>query len=162
MQVTHNTAVSIHYTVTNEAGEIIDSSTGKEPLTYLHGARNKNIISGLEQALHGRQLGDKFKAYIPAADAYGQVFEDRKQIVSRDMFSGVDHIEIGMQFHADVSDGPGILTVVAIDGDNITVDGNHPLAGMPLNFEIEVLDIRPATSEEIEHGHIHGAGGHHH
>jgi FKBP-type peptidyl-prolyl cis-trans isomerase SlyD len=131
MQISNNTAVSIHYTLTNEAGEIIDSSVESgEPLVYLHG--QGNIISGLEHSLHGRQVGDKF------------------------------NIEVGMQFHADVSEGPGIVTVVAVDGDNVTIDGNHPLAGMPLTFEIEVIDIRAASEEEIEHGHIHGAGGHHH
>ncbi len=161
MQISNNTAVSIHYTLTNEAGEVIDSSIKSgEPLVYLHG--QANIISGLERALHGRQVGDKFTAHIPASDAYGLVFEDRVQVISRQMFDGIDHIEVGMQFHADVSEGPGIVTVVAVDGDNITIDGNHPLAGMPLTFQIEVIDIRPASAEEIEHGHIHGAGGHHH
>jgi FKBP-type peptidyl-prolyl cis-trans isomerase SlyD len=99
---------------------------------------------------------------IPASDAYGKILEDRVQVISRDMFEGIDNIEVGMQFHADVSEGPGVVTVIAIDGENITIDGNHPLAGMPLHFEIEVMDVRPATEEEIEHGHIHGAGGHHH
>lgn len=160
MQITPNTAVSIHYTLTSDAGEEIDSSIGGEPLAYLHG--NGNIISGLEKALDGKEVGDKFTAHIPASEAYGQVFEDRVQTISREMFDGIDTIEVGMQFHADVSEGPGIVTVVAVDGDNITIDGNHPLAGMPLNFDIEVIDVRPATAEEIDHGHIHGAGGHHH
>ena len=161
MQISNNTAVSIHYTLTNEAGEIIDSSVQSgEPLVYLHG--QGNIISGLEHSLHGRQVGDKFTANIAPSDAYGLVFDDRVQVVSREMFDGIDHIEVGMQFHADVSEGPGIVTVVAVDGDKVTIDGNHPLAGMPLTFEIEVIDIRPASAEEIEHGHIHGAGGHHH
>ncbi|MGB4498418.1 MAG: peptidylprolyl isomerase [Methylococcaceae bacterium] len=161
MQIKNNTAVSIHYTLTNDAGEIIDSSIESgEPLSYLHGTGS--IISGLEAALHGRNTGDKFKAHIPASDAYGQVFEDRVQVISREMFDGIDNIEVGMQFHADVSEGPGIVTVVAVEGDNITIDGNHPLAGMPLNFDIEIVEVRDATEEEIEHGHIHGAGGHHH
>lgn len=161
MQISNNTAVSIHYTLTNDAGEVIDSSIQSgEPLVYLHG--QSNIISGLERALHGRKIGDKFTAHIPASEAYGHVFDDRVQVISREMFDGIDNIEVGMQFHADVSEGPGIVTVVAIDGDNITIDGNHPLAGMPLTFEIEVTDVRPASEEEIEHGHIHGAGGHHH
>ncbi len=161
MQISNNTAVSIHYTLTNEAGEIIDSSVESgEPLVYLHG--QGNIISGLEHSLHGRQVGDKFTANIPPSEAYGLVFDDRVQVISREMFDGIENIEVGMQFHADVSEGPGIVTVVAVDGDNVTIDGNHPLAGMPLTFEIEVIDIRAASEEEIEHGHIHGAGGHHH
>jgi FKBP-type peptidyl-prolyl cis-trans isomerase SlyD len=160
MQISNNTAVSIHYTLTKDDGEVIDSSIGHDPLAYLHGTGN--IISGLEAALHGRNTGDKFKAHIPAADAYGQIFEDRVQVISREMFDGIDTIEVGMQFHADVSEGPGIVTVIAVDGENVTIDGNHPLAGMPLNFDIEVIDVRPATAEEIDHGHIHGTGGHHH
>ena len=161
MQIKNNTAVSIHYTLTNDAGEVIDSSIESgEPLAYLHGTGS--IISGLENALHGRNTGDKLNAHIPASDAYGLVFEDRVQVVSREMFDGIDNIEVGMQFHADVSEGPGIVTVVAVDAENVTIDGNHPLAGMPLHFDIEVVDVRDASAEEIEHGHIHGAGGHHH
>ena len=160
MQISNNTAVSIHYTLTNEEGEIIDSSVGNEVLSYLHGTGS--IIVGLEKVLDGRSVGDVFTAHIPASDAYGKILEDRVLVISRDMFEGIDNIEVGMQFHADVSEGPGVVTVIAIDGENITIDGNHPLAGMPLHFEIEVIDVRPATEEEIEHGHIHGAGGHHH
>ena len=160
MQISPNTAVSIHYTLTNDAGEEIDSSIGGEPLAYLHGTGS--IISGLEKALDGKEVGDKFTVHIPASDAYGQVFEDRIQVIAREMFDGIDHIEVGMQFHADVSEGPGIVTVVKVEGDEITIDGNHPLAGMPLNFDIEIIDVRPATAEELDHGHIHGAGGHHH
>ncbi len=160
MQISNNTAVSIHYTLTKDDGEVIDSSIDGEVLSYLHGTGN--IIAGLEKALDGKNVGDKFTAHIPASEAYGQIFEDRVQVVSREMFDGIDNVEVGMQFHADVSEGPGIVTVIAVDGENVTVDGNHPLAGMPLNFEIEVIDVRAATQEEIEHGHIHGAGGHHH
>jgi FKBP-type peptidyl-prolyl cis-trans isomerase SlyD len=160
MQVSNNTAVSIHYTLTKDDGEVIDSSIGHEPLSYLHGTGS--IIAGLEKVLHEKHVGDKFTANIPASDAYGQIFEERIQVISREMFEGIDNIEVGMQFHADVSEGPGIVSVIAIDGENITIDGNHPLAGMPLNFDIEVIEVRPATAEEIEHGHIHGAGGHHH
>lgn len=160
MQISPKTAVSIHYTLTSDSGEVIDSSIGGEPLAYLHGTGS--IISGLEKALDGKEVGDKFTTHIPASDAYGQVFEDRVQTISREMFEGIDTIEVGMQFHADVSEGPGIVTVVKVEGDEITIDGNHPLAGMPLNFDIEVVDVRPATAEELDHGHIHGAGGHHH
>ncbi len=160
MQISNNTAVSIHYTLTNEEGEVIDSSVGNDVLSYLHGTGS--IIAGLEKVLDGKSVGDSFTAHIPASDAYGQIMEDRVQTISRDMFEGIDNIQVGMQFHADVSEGPGIVTVVAIDGENITIDGNHPLAGMPLNFDIEVIEVRPATEEEIEHGHIHGADGHHH
>lgn len=160
MQISNNTAVSIHYTLTKDDGEVIDSSLGNDVLSYLHGTGS--IISGLEKALDGKNAGDRFTAHIPASDAYGLILEDRVQVISRDMFEGIDNIEVGMQFNADVSEGPGIVTVIAIDGDDITIDGNHPLAGMPLNFDIEVVEVRPATEEEIEHGHIHGADGHQH
>jgi FKBP-type peptidyl-prolyl cis-trans isomerase SlyD len=160
MQVADNMAVSIHYTLTNDEGEIIDSSADGDALVYLHGAGN--IISGLESALNGKQLGEKFTVRIEAADAYGDFMDDRVQVIARDMFEGVDNVEVGMQFHADVSSGPGVITVIAVDGDQITIDGNHPLAGVPLTFDIDIIDIRPATQEEQSHGHIHGAGCDHH
>lgn len=160
MQVADKMAVSIHYTLTNDDGETIDSSVGDQPLVYLHGYGN--IISGLEAALAGHAVGDSFNVRLDAADAYGEYYEDRVQVISRTMFEGVPQVEVGMQFHADVSEGPGIVTVVNVEGDDITIDGNHPLAGMPLTFDVEVLAIRPATLEELAHGHIHGEGGHHH
>ena len=160
MQVADNMAVSIHYTLTNDKGEVLDSSIGDEALVYLHG--EGNIISGLEKALDGKTVGDKFNVRLAAADAYGELMEDRVQVISRAMFEGVDELEVGMQFQADVSDGPGIVTVTNIDADNITIDGNHPLAGEPLTFDVEVVAIRAATEEELDHGHVHGAGGHHH
>ncbi len=160
MQVADNKAVSIHYTLTNDEGEIIDSSIGGEALVYLHGAGN--IISGLEEALAGKSVGEKMNVRIEAEHAYGEFMEDRIQVISRDMFDGIDTIEVGMQFHADVSAGPGIVTVIEVAGDDITIDGNHPLAGIPLTFDVEIVHIRPATEEEMEHGHIHGEGGHHH
>jgi len=160
MQVANNMVVSIHYTLTNPDKEIIDSSIGNEPLAYLHG--NGNIISGLEQALQGKGIGAQFVVDITPEDAYGHFMEDRVQIIPREMFEGVDELTVGMQFHADVSAGPGIVTIVAIDGDDITIDGNHPLAGVPLTFDVEIIDIRPATAEEIDHGHVHSGDGHHH
>ena len=159
MQVADNTAVSIHYTLTNDQGEVLDSSDGGDALVYLHGSGN--IISGLEAALLGKKVGDKFNVRIEPEDAYGVISEDMVQVISKDMFEGVDHIEVGMQFHADVSHGPGIVTVVNIDGDNVTIDGNHPLAGIYLTFDVEVIDVRVATDEEASHGHIHGANCNH-
>lgn len=156
MQVADNTAVSIHYTLTNDQGEVLDSSDGGDALVYLHGSGN--IISGLEAALLGKKVGDKFNVRIEPEDAYGVISEDMVQVISKDMFEGVDHIEVGMQFHADVSHGPGIVTVVNIDGDNVTIDGNHPLAGEALTFDVEIVEVRAATKEELDHGHIHGAG----
>ena len=159
MQVADNMAVSIHYTLTNDEGEVLDSSVGDESLVYLQGGGN--IISGLEKAMVGRVTGDKFNVRIAPEDAYGEIMDDMVQVISRDMFEGIDDIEVGMQFHADVSHGTGIVTVVGIEDDNITIDGNHPLAGIALTFDVEVIDVRAATEEETAHGHIHGAGCHH-
>ncbi len=159
MQVADNMAVSIHYTLTNDEGEVLDSSIGDEALVYLHGMGN--IISGLEKALHGKAVGDKFNVRLAPEDAYGEKHDDMVQVIPRQMFDGIDEVEVGMQFHADVSSGPGVVTVVKVDGDDITIDGNHPMAGMALTFDVEVMDIRPATAEETSHGHIHGAGCHH-
>jgi len=155
MQVANNMAVSIHYTLTNDEGEVIDSSIGSDALVYLHG--KGNIISGLEQALAGKEVGEQFTVRVPAEDAYGEFMPERVQVIPRSMFEGVDQLEVGMQFHADVSAGPGIVAIVDIDGDDITIDGNHPLAGMPLTFDVEIVDVREATREELDHGHIHGA-----
>lgn len=159
MQVADNMAVSIHYTLTNDDGEVLDSSIGDEALVYLHGVGN--IIPGLEKALHGKVAGDKFNVRIAPEDAYGELMEDMIQVISRDMFEGIDNIEVGMQFNADVSSGSGVVTVVNIEDDDITIDGNHPLAGLALTFDVEVIDVRAATQEETAHGHIHGTGCHH-
>ena len=156
MKNTENPVVSIHYTLTNKAGEQLDSSIGAEPLSYLHGAGN--IIPGLEKALSDSSVGDKLTVTIEAEDAYGERIEEQMQTVSKEMFAGIDTIEEGMQFQADSSSGPAIVTITKVEGDNITIDGNHPLEGEQLTFEVEVIDIRPATETEIEHGHIHGAG----
>ena len=158
MQITDNTAVSIHYTLTNHDGEQLDSSIGDAPLVYLHGAGN--VIAGLEAALAGKKIGDKLNVTISPEQAYGAIDENMVQVVSRKMFEGMD-IEVGMQFHADVSYGAGIITITEINGDDITIDGNHPLAGEFLTFDVEVVDVRPATADELAHGHVHGAGCHH-
>ncbi|OAI11329.1 MULTISPECIES: peptidylprolyl isomerase [Methylomonas] len=155
MQITNNTAVSFHYTLTNRDGEQLDSSRGEAPLVYLHGAGN--IIAGLEAALAGKQTGDKFNVTIAPDQAYGEIQEEMKQVVSKTMFGDME-VEVGMQFHADVNYGSGVITVTEINGDDVTIDGNHPLAGEALTFDVEVVDVRPATADEMSHGHVHGAG----
>ncbi|MDO8845233.1 MAG: peptidylprolyl isomerase [Methylicorpusculum sp.] len=156
MQVAENMAVSIHYTLTNDAGETLDSSIGSDALVYLHG--QGSIIPGLEQALLGKAVGDKLNVEIEPSEAYGNYDEDMVQVIPRQMFEGIDVIEVGMQFHADVSSGPGVVTVINVEGDDVTIDGNHPLAGMKLFFDVEITDIREATMDELAHGHVHGAG----
>ncbi|MCL5042227.1 MAG: peptidylprolyl isomerase [Gammaproteobacteria bacterium] len=158
MQVTANKAVSIDYTLSNDAGDVLDSSNGGAPLVYLHGAGN--IIPGLEKALEGKQQGDEVKVSVEPAEAYGEFNSELVAVLGRHMFEGVDTLEEGMQFHASGPDGSmQIVTIKAVEGDEVTVDGNHPLAGQRLNFEVKVVDIREANEEEIAHGHIHGEGG---
>lgn len=160
MQIANDVVASIEYTLTDDQGTVIDSSAGGEPLAYLHGAGN--IIPGLEDALEGKVVGDAFKISILPADGYGEKNDDMQQVVPKEMFQGVDTIEVGMQFHAETDHGMQAITVVAVEGDTVTVDGNHPLAGQTLHFDVKVLEVRAATAEELEHGHVHGAGGHHH
>jgi FKBP-type peptidyl-prolyl cis-trans isomerase SlyD len=161
MLIVANKAVSIDYTLTNDAGEVIDSSAGGAPLVYLHGAGN--IIVGLEKALEGKRAGDELKVSIEPQDAYGEFSPELVAVLGREMFEGVDELEVGMQFHASGPDGSmQIVTIRDLDGDEVTVDGNHPLAGQRLTFEVKVVDVRDAHAEEIAHGHVHGEGGHHH
>lgn len=161
MLIAANKAVSIEYTLTNDAGEVIDSSAGGAPLVYLQGAGN--IIPGLEKALEGKQVGDDLDVAIEPEEAYGEYAAELVSTLSRSMFEGVDELEVGMQFHASAPDGQmQIVTIRDLDGDDVTVDGNHPLAGQRLHFKVKVVDIRDASQEEIAHGHVHGEGGHHH
>lgn len=160
MQVAKDKVVAIDYTLTDDEGTVLDTSQGREPLVYLHGAGN--IIPGLEKALEGKQAGDQMDVHVAAADAYGERNPELSQDVPKDMFQGVDNIEAGMRFQAQTSAGVQVVTVTKVEDDTVTVDGNHPLAGKPLNFDVKVVDVRDASSEELEHGHVHGAGGHEH
>ncbi len=159
MQISEKMAVTIHYKLKNESGEQLDSSHGEEPMVYLHGYGQ--IIPGLENALLGKVVGDKFSVTIAPADAYGERRDDRVQVVPMSMFDGVKKVEVGMQFHADTSHGENVVTVTSLDGDQATIDGNHPLAGESLTFDVDVVDIRPATEDELSHKHIHGEGCNH-
>lgn len=154
--------VTIHYTLTNDQGEQLDSSRveGREPLSYLEGAQN--IIGGLENALNEKSAGDQVKVSVAPAEGYGEVNEELIQPVPRSAFEGVDTIEPGMQFQAQTQGGPLMVTVTQVEGDTVVVDGNHPLAGQKLNFDVEIAEVREATNEELEHGHVHGEGDHEH
>jgi len=160
MQVAEDSVVLIHYTLTNDKGEVLDSSSGGEPLAYLQGAGN--IIPGLEKALVGKQAGDKLVVKVLPAEGYGERDDSLIQQVPKRAFQGVAQIQPGMSFTAQSNNGPMQVTVTAVTGDMVTVDGNHPLAGETLNFDVEVTEVRKATLEELSHGHVHGAGGHHH
>ncbi len=159
MQIADKTVVSIHYTLTDPDGDVLDSSRGAEPLAYLHGSRN--IISGLENALAGKSKGDTLKVTIPPEEAYGARDDSLVANVPRAQFEGAD-VAIGQQFHTPGPQGQAVVTVTGVEGDQVTVDGNHPLAGIALTFDIEIVEVRVATPVELAHGHVHGPGGHHH
>jgi FKBP-type peptidyl-prolyl cis-trans isomerase SlyD len=160
MKIAKNSVVTINYTLKDEGGEVLDTSRGREPLSYIQGLGN--IIPGLESSLDGRSAGDKFKVSVQPSDAYGERDEKRVVKVDRDQFEGVDELQVGMQFRAEGgSGGSQIVTVTAVENDTVTIDANHPLAGKTLNFDVEVVRVREATPDEISHGHVHGPGGAH-
>ena len=160
MQIAKHKVVTIDYTLTDDSGTVIDSSQGREPLAYIQGMNN--IIPGLEAALEGKAAGDQLQVSIPPEDGYGERNDSLRQEVPRDRFDGAEGLEVGMQFHAQTEGGPLVVTVTGIDGDTVTVDGNHPLAGMTLNFDVKVVGVREPSAEEMDHGHVHGPGGHDH
>ena len=160
MSIETNHVVSIHYTLKGDAGEVIDSSAGGEPLAYLHG--HGNLVPGLERELTGKNAGDKLQVKISPADGYGEYDPQLVQRVPRRTLKGVGNVRVGMRLHAQTDHGPKPVTVTQITGDMVTLDGNHPLAGKNLNFDVEIAAVRAATEEELSHGHVHGVGGHHH
>lgn len=160
MNVSEETVVSIHYTLKDDKGQVLDSSSGGEPLSYLHGAGN--IIPGLEEALEGKTTGDKFKVTLPPEKGYGERDERLVQAIPKNQFQNADRLQPGMQFQINSQGGPMILTVVEVKDNEVVVDGNSPLAGATLHFDVEITEVRKATEEELEHGHVHGPGGHHH
>ena len=154
MQIAEQSVVSIHYTLTNDAGETLDTSDGREPLVYLHGAQN--IIPGLENELTGKSVGDSFDVTIQPENAYGTVNPELVQTVPHSAFEGVEKVEPGMQFQARGDDGETqVIAVTEVTDSGVTVDGNHPLAGQVLNFSVCVEKVREATEDEIAHGHLH-------
>jgi FKBP-type peptidyl-prolyl cis-trans isomerase SlyD len=159
LNITKNSVVTLDYTLTDDKNQTLDSSSGGEPLVYLHGANN--IIPGLEEALEGKKQGDKFKVTVPADKAYGERMQEMVQSVPKDQFPQQD-IQVGMRFQAHTPNGAVVLTVIEVKDKEVVVDGNHPLAGQNLHFDLEVKEVREASDEEKAHGHVHGAGGHHH
>ena len=160
MQIAQNTVAAFHYTLTDDQGQVIDSSAGREPLAYLHG--KGQIVPGLEKQMEGRQAGDKFNADVVPAEGYGEHQAELVQEVPREAFQGVEDIQPGMQFQGQGPQGVVNVTVTKVEDGKVHIDGNHPLAGKTLHFAIEVADVREATAEELQHGHVHGAGGHQH
>lgn len=160
MQIAAHKVVSLLYTLRDDEGDLIDQSSHEDPFAYIHGVGN--IIPGLENALTGRSVGDHFTVHIAPEDGYGVRNDALVQAAPIQAFHGVDHIEPGMQFQAESEHGVQLVTVISVTDDEVLLDGNHPLAGQALNFDVEVLDIRDATPDELAHGHVHGAGCHHH
>ncbi|MFC1749171.1 peptidylprolyl isomerase [Pseudomonadota bacterium] len=157
MQIAKDKVVTIAYTLTDNDGSVIDQASEKEPFLLIQGIGN--IIPGLETALEGKAAGDELSVTIDPENGYGERSDNLTQEISKEMFEGVDEIKPGMQFHAQTDQGMSVVTVTEVEGDKVTIDGNHPLAGVTLNFEVNVIDVRDATEEELEHGHVHGAGG---
>jgi FKBP-type peptidyl-prolyl cis-trans isomerase SlyD len=160
MQIGQDSVVTLHYTLTDDAGNTLDSSAGGEPLAYLHG--NGNLIPGLERELDGKSAGEKLQVKVAPADGYGEYDKSLVQRVPRRAMKGIPDLRVGMQLHAQSPQGARAVTVTQIMGDMVTIDANHALAGKHLNFDVEIVDVRAATEEELSHGHVHGPGGHHH
>jgi FKBP-type peptidyl-prolyl cis-trans isomerase SlyD len=160
VEISADRVVTIHYTLKDDAGDVLDSSAGGEPLAYIQG--HGNLVPGLEKALEGKSDGNTLAVSVAPEDGYGVRDEALVQRVPKRSLQGAGNIAKGMQFQARTEDGMRLFTVMAVVGDMVTLDGNHPLADQTLHFDVEVVGVREATSEELEHGHVHGAGGHHH
>ena len=160
MNISENKVVQMHYELKNDEGQILDSSKDKAPLAYIHG--KGNIIPGLEKELLNKTKGDKIKTVIAPAEAYG-VKDDQKIFkVAKKQFQGEGDIQVGMQIQAETDGRMEVGTVEGIEGDEVTLNFNHPLAGETLHFDVEVVEVRDASEEELSHGHVHGEGGHDH
>lgn len=152
MEITDGRVATIHYTLTDDDGQVIDKSPQEKPLSYLHGAGN--IVPGLEKALSGKQVGESLKAEVPPEQGYGPRHDAMVQEVPRSAFPDIDAVKPGMQFEARTERGPLLVTVTDIGAEQVTVDGNHPLAGKTLHFAVEVADVREATEQESNQGHV--------
>ena len=155
MTIADKKVVTIEFTVKNaDSNEVIESSVGGEPLVYLHGFNN--LVPGLEKELTGKKVGDKYEVNVSAEEGYGVRDDSLVQEVPKAAFEGVEEVNVGMEFTADGPSGPVVVEVTKIEGDMVTIDSNHPLAGIPLAFSGEIQEIRDASADELEHGHIHG------
>ncbi len=160
MQIESNSVVTLHYTLKDNDGKIIDQSDDGSFL-YLHGAMN--IIPGLENALLGKAAGDELSVSVSPEEGYGVKDPERIQEVPKEMFEGNDDIQVGVQFHAESPDGAAVVvTVTEVKDDVVVIDGNHALAGVDLNFDVKIIEVREASDEEVTHGHVHGPHGHQH
>lgn len=159
MKISNQKVGMIHYTLKDDNSVVLDTSEGKSPLAYIHGM--KNLIPGMEKALEGKQAGDKLNIVIPPEEAYGLRNDALVNDVPIANFPEREHVKLGVQFQADTPDGKRIATVINIKDDTVTVDFNHQLAGETLHFDVEVVEVRDATADELSHGHVHTGGCNH-
>lgn len=157
--ISQDKVVGIHYTVKTAEGQVLDQSKEGQPLQFIFG--RGMLIKGLEDALSGKAEGDKFTADIDPEYAYGERHDGLIQSVPRSLF-GDNPVEPGMQFRASTDHGEQSVVIVEVNDDQVTVDGNHPLAGVALNFDVEVVEVRDADPSELDHGHVHADGNHNH
>ena len=155
MEIADARVASIHYTLTDDAGNVIDKSPPEQPLRYFHGAGN--IVPGLEKALAGKQAGDSLQVDVKPEEGYGPRNDELVQSVPRSAFKGVDKVEPGMQFEARTAQGPLLVTVTKVEPEQVIVDGNHPLAGQNLHFAVEVAEVREASEAELNDGRVTSA-----
>jgi FKBP-type peptidyl-prolyl cis-trans isomerase SlyD len=160
MQITTGTVVTIDYTLTDDQQRVIDTSEGGEPLTYLHGVGQ--LIAGLEKELEGKAAGAAFQATIPPEEGYGQRDDAKLAMIPLDRIDGAEDLQVGAQLSATKDGMEQVVTVMKIENGMVTIDGNHPLAGVTLHFDVTVRGVREATPDEIDHGHVHGPGHEHH
>jgi FKBP-type peptidyl-prolyl cis-trans isomerase SlyD len=154
MQVEKNKVVAIDYTLKDDDGAVLDTSEGREPLSYIQGTGN--LIPGVENALEGKSSGERVEITVPPETGYGVRDDSLMLKIERDKFGEIEDLKEGLRFRMETPDGPMIFTVLEVEDAEVLVDGNHPLAGMTLNFDITIQSIRDATEEELEHGHVHG------
>ncbi|WP_300477993.1 peptidylprolyl isomerase [Shewanella sp.] len=157
MKITQHSAVTIHYRLSDQEGRLLEDSFDSEPMLYLHGT--ENLIPGLEAALNGKTKGEKLDVTISAEEAYGPYHDGLRQAVPLEAFGDIEDIVPGMRFIAETEMGQRPVQVMEVKDDVVIVDGNHPLAGQSLNFNVEIVDVREASAEEIAHGHVHAQGG---
>jgi FKBP-type peptidyl-prolyl cis-trans isomerase SlyD len=157
MKISDNKVVVLHYAVSDSEDTLIDSSYDHSPLAVIQGSHY--LIPGLETELVGHEAGDKFEVAVTAENAYGEREDGFVQTVPKAMFGGIEDLDVGSQLRATTDEGEQTVIVIDVQDDEITVDGNHPLAGIDLKFDVEILEVRDATEEELEHGHVHGEGG---
>ena len=160
MKISTGSVVLFDYTLTDDDKDIIDSSTGSEPLAYIHG--EGQIVPGLEKAMEGKSAGDSFKVTVTPEEGYGQHDPENISVVPADQIEGGEELEEGMQLHTEGEFGEETVLISKIEGNNVTIDGNHPLAGLTLHFDVTIREVRAATEEELDHGHVHGPEGHQH